>query len=69
MRLIQLLKFKKWETRLFKMPCLETPRLETGTRITVASERTQIIQHKGSFVKYVLSTVPSISKVSYEFSC
>ena len=35
----QLLKFKTWETRLFKMPHLETPRLVTGTRITVASEQ------------------------------
>ena len=37
MRLIQLLKFKKWETRLFKMPHLETPRFQTGMRVTVAS--------------------------------
>ena len=37
MSLIQLLKFKKWETRLFKMPRLETPRFQTGTRVTVAS--------------------------------
>ena len=39
MSLIQLLKFKKWETRLFKMPHLETPRFQTGTRVTVASGR------------------------------
>ena len=37
MSLIQLLKFKKWETRLFKMPHFETPRFQTGTRVTVAS--------------------------------
>ena len=37
MSLIQLLKFKKWKTRLFKMPHLETPRFQTGTRVTVAS--------------------------------
>ena len=34
----QLLRFKTWETRLFKMPRLKTPRLVTGTRIAVASE-------------------------------
>ncbi len=37
MCLIQLLMFNKWETRLFKIPRLETPRFETRTRITVAS--------------------------------
>ena len=37
MTLIQLLKFKTWETRLFKMPCFETPHFQTGTRETVAS--------------------------------
>ena len=36
MSLIQLLKFKKWETRLFKMPHLEMPRFQMGTRVTVA---------------------------------
>ena len=36
MSLIQLLKFKKWETRLFKMPRLGTPRFLTGTRVTGA---------------------------------
>ena len=35
MSLIQLLKFKKWETRLFKMPHLETPRFQMGMRVTV----------------------------------
>ena len=34
----QLLRFKTWETRLFKMPRLKTPRLVTGTRIAVASQ-------------------------------
>ena len=38
MSLIQLLKFKKWEKRLFKMSRLETPRLAMGTRIAVASQ-------------------------------
>ena len=37
MSLIQLLKFKKWETRLFKMPRFETPCFQTGPRVTVAS--------------------------------
>ena len=37
MSLIQLLKFKKWKTRLFKMLHLEMPRFQTGTRVTVAS--------------------------------
>ena len=37
MSLIQLLKFKTWEMRLFKMPCFETPRFQTRTRVTVAS--------------------------------
>ena len=37
MSLIQLLKFKKWETRLFKMPCFETPCFQMGTRVTTAS--------------------------------
>ena len=37
MSLIQLLKFKKWETRLFKMPHLETPPFQTGTRVTVVA--------------------------------
>ena len=29
----QLLRLKTWETRLFKMPHLETPRFQMGTRI------------------------------------
>ncbi len=37
MSLIQLLKFKTWETRLSKMPVLEMPRFQMGTRVTVAS--------------------------------
>ena len=37
MNLIQLLKFKKWETRLFKMPRLETPSFQMGMRVTLAS--------------------------------
>ena len=37
MSLIQLLKFKKLETRLFKMPRLETPYFQMGTRETVAT--------------------------------
>ncbi len=37
MSLIQLLKFKTWETRLFKMPRLETPRLQTRHWVTVDS--------------------------------
>ena len=37
MSLIQLLKFKTWETRLFKMPRFETPCFKTGIRVTVAS--------------------------------
>ena len=32
------MKFRIWETRLFKMPRLVMPRLEMGTRITIASE-------------------------------
>ncbi len=36
MSLIKLLRLKTWETRLSKMPRSEMPRLETGTRITVA---------------------------------
>ena len=38
MSLIQLLRFKTWETRLFKMARLEMPHKETGTRITVVPE-------------------------------
>ena len=38
MSLIQLLKFKIWETRLFKMPHFKTPRFQMGKRVTVASE-------------------------------
>ena len=37
MSLIQLLKFKKLEMRLFKMPRLEMPRFQTGMRATIAS--------------------------------
>ena len=37
MSLIQLLKFKKWEMRLFKMPRFETLRFQRGTKVTVAS--------------------------------
>ena len=37
MSLIQVLKFKTWEMRLFKIPRLETPRLETRHWDTVAS--------------------------------
>ena len=36
MSLIQLLRLRTWETRLSKMPHLETPCLEMGTRIKVA---------------------------------
>ena len=36
MSLIQLLKFKTWETRLFKMPHLETPRFQMRRWVTVA---------------------------------
>ena len=31
------MKFRTWETRVFKMPCFETPRIQTGTRVTIAS--------------------------------
>ena len=37
MSLIQLLKFRTWETRLFKMPRFDMPRFQMGTRVTVAS--------------------------------
>ena len=37
----RLLRFKTWETRLFKMPCLKMPHLVTGTRTAVASELSQ----------------------------
>ena len=37
MSLIQLLKLKKWEKRLFKVPCLEMPHFQTRTMETVAS--------------------------------
>ena len=37
MSLIQLLKFKTWETRLFKMPRLEMPCFQTRRWVTVAS--------------------------------
>ena len=33
----QLLRFKTWETRLFKMPRFGTPHFQTGMRVTVAS--------------------------------
>ena len=36
MSLIQLFKFRRWETRLFKMPRLAMPRFQTVTRVTVA---------------------------------
>ena len=31
---------QKWETRLFKMPHLETPRFQTGASVTIASGHT-----------------------------
>ncbi len=37
MSLIQLLKFRTWKTRLFKMPHFEGPRFQTKMKITVAS--------------------------------
>ena len=37
MSLIQLLKFRTWETRLFKIPLFETPRFQRRTRVTAAS--------------------------------
>ena len=37
MCLIQLLNFKKWKTRLFKILCSETPRFGTGVRVTIVS--------------------------------
>ena len=43
MSLIQVLKFRTWETRLFKMPRFEKPCFQTGTRVTTAS------RHKGYF--------------------
>ena len=53
MSLIQLLKFKKWETRLFKIPCLEIPRFQMGTRVTVASG------HRIDLSKYEGKTEPN----------
>ena len=37
MSLIKLLKFKTWETMLFKMPRLETPHFQTRCWVTVSS--------------------------------
>ena len=37
MSLIQLLKFKTWETRFFKMPRFEMPLFQTETRATITS--------------------------------
>ena len=37
MSLIQLLKFRTWETRIFKMPYFKMPLFQTRTRVTVAS--------------------------------
>ena len=42
MNLIQLLKFKIWEMRLFKMPHLGTPRFQTRHLVTVASGPRQV---------------------------
>ena len=52
--LIQLLKFKTWETRLFKMPCLETPHFQTRRQVAVASglyPSGQIFDDSGGFSK------------------
>ena len=54
MSLFQLLKFKKWETRLFKMPRLEMPHFQTGTRVRVASGLSNLgIQSDHIMVKVV----------------
>ena len=45
MSLIQLLKFKTWETRLFKMPCLEMSRFQMGTRVKIASRHRQGVEY------------------------
>ena len=49
MSLIQLLKYKKWEMRLFKMPRLETLRFQTGTKVTVASVHSLLLETMSSF--------------------
>ena len=41
MSLIKLLKFKKWEMSLLKMPHLEMPCFQTRTRVTVASGQSE----------------------------
>ena len=45
MSLIQLLKFRTWETKLFKMPRFEMPHFQMGTTVTVASELKQTFPH------------------------
>ena len=37
MCIIQLLKIRTWETRLFKTPCFDTPHFQMGMRVTIAS--------------------------------
>ena len=37
MSLIQLLKFRTWEAKIFKKSHFETPLLQSGTRVTIAS--------------------------------
>ena len=49
MSLIQPKKFRTWETGLFKMPRLETPRFQTAVKVTVASAH-----WSGPHLKYFL---------------
>ena len=43
MSLIQLLKFRTWETQLFKMPHFETPDIQMEMRVTVASGHSSLV--------------------------
>ena len=69
MSLIQLWKFKKWETRLFKMPRLETPRLETRQSQTrhFKKPRFHVLNFK-SWIKLIYDTVDACNFVINEFN-
>ena len=59
MSLIQLLKFRTWEMRLFKMPRFETPRFQMGTKVTVASQH-GLAGNKNVFFCYMKLLFPNI---------
>ena len=61
MSLFQLFKFKTWETRLLKMPPLETPRFKTRHWVTIASRLSTL----GSLIS--IPYVPAMSNQLLDF--